>query len=41
VTPAVIAAPPLAVSAGISTSMQDVKGSRLDDFTWQESPQNA
>jgi NADH:ubiquinone reductase (H+-translocating) len=41
VTPAVIAAPPLAVSAEISASMQAVKGSRLDSFTWQESPQNA
>jgi hypothetical protein len=41
VTSAVIATPPLAVSAGISASMQAVKGSQLDNFTWQESPQNA
>jgi NADH dehydrogenase len=37
VTPAVIAAPPLAVSTG-AASMQTVKGSRLDNFAWQESP---
>ena len=35
---AVIAAPPL---AGISASLQAVKGSRLDNFTWQESQHNA
>jgi NADH:ubiquinone reductase (H+-translocating) len=41
VTPAVIAAPPLAVSTGISASMQAAKNSRPNNFTWQESPQNA
>jgi NADH:ubiquinone reductase (H+-translocating) len=41
VTPVVIAAPPLVVSAGIFASMQAMKGSSLDNFTRQESPQNA
>jgi hypothetical protein len=41
VTQAVIAAPPLTVSAEISASMQAVKGSQLDNFIWQESPQHA
>jgi NADH:ubiquinone reductase (H+-translocating) len=41
VTPAVIVAPSLAVSAGISASVQAAKGSGLGNFTWQENPQNA